>query len=42
MPYVWYPNNRADLNALHEENDVIETQEELATAKKKPRQSKHT
>ena len=33
MLYVWYPKNRADLNTIHEENDVIETQEELARAK---------
>ena len=24
MLYVWYPKNRADLNTIHEENDVIE------------------
>ena len=23
MLYVWYPKNRMDLNAIHEENDVI-------------------
>ena len=22
--YVWYPKNRTDLNAIHEENDIIE------------------
>ena len=27
MLYVWYPKNRKDLNTIHEENDVIETQE---------------
>ena len=30
MLYIWYPKNRTDLNIIHEENDVIETQEELA------------
>ena len=29
MLYVWYPNNRTDLNTIHEENDIIETKEEL-------------
>ena len=33
MLYVWYPKNRTDLNTIHEENDVIETQEELARVK---------
>ena len=42
MLYVWYPKNRTDLNAIHEENDVIETQEELARIKKKLKQGKHT
>ena len=28
MLYVWYPKNRTDLNVIHEENDVIEMQEE--------------
>ena len=23
MLYVWYPNNRTDLNTIHEENDII-------------------
>ena len=27
MLYVWYPKNRTDLNTIHEENDVIETEE---------------
>ena len=42
MLYVWYPKNITDLNAIHEENDVIETQEELARIKKKLKQGKHT
>ena len=33
MLYVWYPKNRTDLNAIHKENDVIETSEELARVK---------
>ena len=42
MIYVWYPKNRKDLNVIHEENDVIEMQEELARIKKKLKQGKHT
>ena len=42
MLYVWYPKNRKDLNIIHEENDVIETQEKLARVKKKLKQGKHT
>ena len=34
MLYVWYPKNQTDLNTIHEENDVIEMQEELANVKK--------
>ena len=41
MLYVWYPKNRMDLNIIHEENDVIET-EELANIKKQLKQGKHT
>ena len=29
MLYVWYPENRTDLNVIHEVNDVIEMKEEL-------------
>ena len=42
MLYVWYPKNRTDLNTIHEENNVIETQEELARVKKQLKQGKHT
>ena len=42
MIYVWYPKNRTDLNVIHKENDVIETQEELARVKAKLKQGKHT
>ena len=41
MLYVWYPNNRTDLNTIHEENDVIGT-EELARVKEKLKRGKHT
>ena len=34
MIYVWYPKNRMDLNVIHEENNVIEMQEELVNVKK--------
>ena len=42
MIYVWYPNNKTDLNAIHEENDVIEMQEELARVKAQLKWGKHT
>ena len=42
MIYIWYPKNRTDLNVIHEENDVIETQEELARVKRELKQGKHT
>ena len=42
MIYIWYPKNRMDLNVIHEEYNVIETQEELARIKKKLKQGKHT
>ena len=38
---IWYPKNRTDFNTIHEENDVIET-EELANVKEKLKQGKHT
>ena len=41
MLYVWYPKNRTDLNTIHEENDVIET-EELARVKVQLKRGKHT
>ena len=41
MPYVWYAKNRTDLNTIHEENDVIET-EELAGVKAQLKWGKHT
>ena len=42
MLYVWYPKNRKDLNTIHEENDVIEMQEELARVKEALKWGKHT
>ena len=42
MLYIWYPKDRTDLNAIHEENDVIEMKEELAKIKKKLKWGKHT
>ena len=42
MLYVWYPENRTDLNTIYEENDVIEMQEKLANVKKQLKQGKHT
>ena len=42
MLYLWYPKNRADLNIIHEENDVIEAKEELARVKAQLKRGKHT
>ena len=42
MRYVWYPKNRTDLNTIHEENDVIETPEELVNVKKQLKLGKCT
>ena len=41
MLYVWYPKNRTDLNTIHEENDVIGS-EELARVKAQLKRGKHT
>ena len=41
MLYVWYPKSRTDLNAIQEENDVIEMGE-LARVKEKVKWGKHT
>ena len=41
MLYVWYPKNRKDLNTIHEENDVIGS-EELARVKAQLKRGKHT
>ena len=40
--YFWCPENRTDLNTIHEGNDVIETQEELARVKAQLKWGKHT
>ena len=42
MLYIWHPKNRTDLNTIHEENDVIETPEELANVKEQLKPGKHT
>ena len=42
MLYVWYPKNKADLNTIHKENDIIETPEELARVKRELKWGKHT
>ena len=42
MLYIWYPKNRTDLNDIHEENDVIETKEELVNVKRQLKQGRHT
>ena len=38
---AWYPKNRTDLNTIHEENDVIGS-EELARVKAQLKRGKHT
>ena len=40
--YVWYSKYRTDLNTIHEENDVIETPEELVNVKKWLKLGNHT
>ena len=42
MLYVWYLKQRGDWNAIHEENGIIETSEEVASVKKQLKQGKHT
>merc|ERR1711911_23242 len=42
MLYVWYPKDRNDLKSIHEENDVIETEDELKLVKGLLRDGKHT
>ena len=42
MLYIWYPKNRTDLYVIHEENDIIGTQEELARVKAQLKWGKHT
>ena len=42
MIYIWYPKDRTDLNVIHEENNVIEMQEELARVKAQLKWGKHT
>ena len=41
MLYIWYPKNRADLNTIHEENDIIGP-DELARVKAQLKWGKHT
>ena len=41
MMYVWYPKDRNDLNTIHQENDVIETKEDLTHVKKKLKEGEH-
>ena len=42
MLYVCYPKNRTDLNTIHEENDIIETPEELVRVKAQLKWGKRT
>ena len=38
--FVWYPNERGDLKAIHEENDVL-TDNKLIVAREFLKKSKH-
>ena len=38
--FVWYPKERADLNVIHHENDVL-TDDELVIVRRLLRKSKH-
>ena len=40
MLYVWYLKKRGDWDMIHEENDITEMQEKVASAKKKLTQRK--
>ena len=42
MLYVWYPKRRGDRDTIQQENDVIETREELVSVKKQQKQGKHS
>ena len=33
MLYVWHPKNRGDWDTIYQENDIIETSEQLASVK---------
>ena len=41
MLYIWYLKNQTNLNTIHEESDIIET-EELARVKAQLKWGKHT
>ena len=42
MLYFWYPKKRGDWDAIHEENGVIKTPEDLVSVKKQLKWGKHT
>ena len=41
MLYVWYPKKQGDWDAIHQENDIIEIPEKIASVKKQLKQGKH-
>lgn len=41
MLYIWYPKDRKDLILINDENDVIESNNELSEIKNKLKSSKH-
>ena len=41
MLYIWYPENRTDLNTIHEENDIIGPKK-LARVEAQLKWGKHT
>ena len=42
MLHVWYPKKQGDWDTIHEENDIIKTEKELANVKKQLKRGKHT
>ena len=40
--HAWYPKKRGEWGTIHEENDIIKTEEELANVKRQLKQGKHT
>ena len=41
MLSVWYRKTRGDWDTIHEENDIIDTSEELVSVKKQLKLGKH-
>jgi hypothetical protein len=39
--WVWYPKNREEFDAIHKENHILESQEEIKHVKNQLKASKH-